>query len=38
MKFSAKVCNEPMKKLLNFCGDPDHRMDTGIVFPDSESG
>jgi len=24
MKFSGKVGNEPMNKLLNFGGDPDH--------------
>jgi len=24
-----------MNKLLNFGGDPDHRLDTGIFFPDS---
>jgi len=34
MKFSGKVCNGPMIKQLNFCGDPDHRLDTGL-FPDS---
>jgi len=27
-----KVCNGPMNKRLNFGGDPDHRLDTGIVF------
>jgi len=32
MKFSAKVGNEPVNKWLNFGGDPDHRLDTGIVF------
>jgi len=29
MKFSGKVGNGPA---LNFGGDPDHRLDTGIVF------
>jgi len=28
----SKLGNGSMKKLLNFGGDPDHRMDTGIVF------
>jgi len=32
MKFSWKVGNGPMNKCLNFGGDPDHRLDTGIVF------
>jgi len=34
IKFSAKVGNGPVKKWLNFGGDPDHRLDTGtgIVF------
>jgi len=32
MKFSGKVCNGPVNKLLNFGGDPDHRLDIGIVF------
>jgi len=32
MKFSGKVCNGLMNKLLNFGGDADHRLDTGIVF------
>jgi len=38
MKFSGKVGNGPMNKRLivnkqlNFGGDPDHRLDTGIVF------
>jgi len=32
MKFSGKVGNGPLNKLLNFGGDPDHRLDTGIVF------
>jgi len=31
-EFSGKVCNGLMNKLLNFGGDPDHRLDTGIVF------
>jgi len=32
MKFSQKVRNRPTNKRLNFGGDPDHRLDTGIVF------
>ena len=32
MKFSGKVGNESLNKWLNFGGDPDHRLDTGIVF------
>jgi len=32
MKFSGKVGNGLMKKWLNFGGDPDHGLDTGIVF------
>jgi len=32
MKFSGKVVNMPVNKWLNLGGDPDHRMDTGIVF------
>jgi len=32
MKFSRKVGNGPVNKRLNFGGDPDHRLDTGIVF------
>jgi len=32
MKFSGKVSNGPMSKQLNFGGDPDHCLDTGIVF------
>jgi len=32
MKFSGKVDNGSMNKWLNFGGDPDHRLDTGIVF------
>jgi len=31
-KFSGKVDNGPMSKYLNFGGDPDHRLDIGIVF------
>ena len=27
-----KIGNEPMNNWLNFGGDPDHRLDTGIVF------
>jgi len=32
MKFSENVDNGPVNKCLNFSGDPDHRLDTGIVF------
>jgi len=32
MKFSGKVGNWPLSKWLNFGGNPDHRLDTGIVF------
>jgi len=32
MKFSGKVGNRLLNRWLNFGGDPDHRMDTGIVF------
>jgi len=32
MKFAGKVGNGSMNKRLNFGGDPDHRLDTGIVF------
>jgi len=32
MKFLGKVGNGPLNKLLNFDVDPDHRLDTGIVF------
>jgi len=32
MKFSATIGNEPMNKWLNFDGDPDHHLDTRIVF------
>jgi len=28
----GKVGNGPMNTRLNFDGDPDHRLDTGIVF------
>jgi len=35
MKFSGKVGNGPMNTRLNFGGDLDHRLETGIVFPDS---
>jgi len=31
MKFSGKVRSGPVNKWLNFGGDPDHRLDTGIV-------
>jgi len=32
MKFSGKVGNGPVNKRLNFGGDPDHRLNTRIVF------
>jgi len=32
MKFSGKASNGPMNKWLNLIGDPDHNLDTGIVF------
>jgi len=32
MKFSGKVGNGPLNKRSNSAGDPDHRLDTGIVF------
>jgi len=32
MKFSGKVGKWPVNKRLNFGGDPDHRLDTEIVF------
>jgi len=34
MNFSGKIGNGPMNKRLglNFGSDPDHRVDTGIVF------
>ena len=32
MKFSGKVGNGPLNKWLNFGGDPDRHLDTGIVF------
>ena len=32
MKFSGKVGNGPVNKRLSFGGDPDHRLDIGIVF------
>jgi len=32
VKFSRKVGNGPLNKGLNFVDDPDHRLDTGIVF------
>jgi len=31
MKFSVNVGNWPINKWLNFGGDSDHRLDTGIV-------
>jgi len=33
IKFSGKIGNGPMNKWLNFGGDLDHRLDTGIVLP-----
>ena len=30
MKFSGEVDNGPMNNWLNFGGDPDHHLDTGI--------
>jgi len=32
MKVLGKVGNGPVNNWLNFGGDPDHRLDTGIVF------
>ena len=32
MKFAGKVDSGPMNKRLNFGGNLDHRLDTGIVF------
>jgi len=32
VKFPGKVGNGPMNKIFKFGGDPDHRMDTGVVF------
>jgi len=32
MKFSDKVGNRLVNKFVNFGGDPDHPLDTGIVF------
>jgi len=32
MKFSEKVGNGQVNKGLNFGGDPDHHLDTGMVF------
>jgi len=29
---SRKAGNGPLNKRLNFSGDPDHRLDTGIIF------
>jgi len=37
MKFSGKVGNGPLNNWLNFGGDPDHRLDTGIVFRNPDS-
>jgi len=31
MKLSWKVGNGPVNKWLNFGGDPDHRLDTGLI-------
>jgi len=33
MKFPGKVGNGPVNKRLNFGGNPDYCLDTGIVFP-----
>jgi len=41
LKFSRKVGNGSTNKWLNFGGDPDHRLDIGIVIrhmEDTESG
>jgi len=32
MKYSGKVRNGPVNKLLNFGSDLDHRLDTEIIF------
>ena len=32
MKFSVKVDNGPMNRWLNFGNDPDHHLDTRIIF------
>jgi len=32
MKISGKVDNGPVNKWSNFGGDPNHRLDAGIVF------
>jgi len=32
MKFSAEVGNGPLNKRLHFDGDPDHRLNTGVIF------
>jgi len=32
MKFSEKIGSRQLSKQLNFIGDPDHRLDTGIVY------
>ena len=32
MTFSGKVGNGPVNKWLDFGGDPDHRLNTGVVF------
>jgi len=37
MKFSGKVDNGPLKKWLNFGGDPDHRLDLSLL-RDTTSG
>ena len=37
MKFSGKVGNGPVKKLLNFGGEWDHRQDAGIVLRNPDS-
>jgi len=37
MKFSGKIGNGPVNNRLNFGGDPNHRLDTGIVFRNPDS-
>jgi len=32
VKFSVKVGSRSVNRLLNFSGNPDHRLDTAIVF------
>jgi len=38
MKFSGKVGNWQKNKRLNFGGDPDHHLDTGIIFWELQKG